>query len=128
MPEPTEPLLATKASYYLSISPELLADADATLAGWEKFVFGPSAPEERAEMEARRAAYEADRRKRHAAAVAEWQQVRDRHADSPAIVAVLDIHKPSPDGSLECTHPVSGWEADAEGWPCSTYEAIRDAA
>jgi hypothetical protein len=125
--ERVESLEAVKANCYLSVSPELLEDMGGMLAGWEKFAFGPRTPEERAEMEARRAEREAERVRQRAAAVNEWEQLRQQYADSPAVLVVLDIHQPTDDGSLECQHPVSGYEADPEDWPCSTYEAIRNA-
>lgn len=87
---------------------------------------GTATPEERAQAAAWQAAWQADRDRRHAAAVTEWEQVRARYADQPAVTAVLDIHQPT--DRLECDHPVFGYEGDDEDWPCSTFEAIRDAA
>ena len=119
-----------KMSTVVSVSAEELADAEGMREASEamlRLFNGTATPEEKAAAEARRAAWKADRDARHATAVADWEQTRARHADSPAVLAVLDIHKPDDEGRLECAHPVFGWESDAEDWPCSTYEAIRDA-
>ncbi len=116
------PVLAVeKVVSFVHVSPDLLDDT-------VTINFRPPTPEDRAVAEARRAAWKAESDRRHAEAVAEWEQVRERHADSPQLLAVLDIHQPATDGSLECQHPYFGYESDAEDWPCSTYEAIRDAA
>lgn len=85
-----------------------------------------ASPEGKAVVAARKAEHEAKREAERAAAVTEWEEVRLRYADSPAVLAVLDIHQPTEDGS-ECQHPISGWEADRIEWPCETFEAIRDA-
>jgi hypothetical protein len=128
--EPREhvvPLEAAKASYYLSVSPELLEDLHWTdgIPGMMRIALGTATPEEIAAREERRARWQAERDAKHAAAVAEWEQVRQRYADSPAVLAVLDIHQPTDD--LECDHPVAGYEAWAEDWPCGTYQAIKGA-
>ncbi len=114
-------LAAEKVVAYAEFPKELLDDM--VTIRWR-----PETPEERAAAEARRAAWKAESNRKHAAAVAEWQQVCEQHADSPQLLAVLDIHQPTTDGSLECQHPYFGYESDPEDWPCSTYEAIRDAA
>jgi hypothetical protein len=84
-------------------------------------------PEEAAEAEVRRAAYMERKRAEHAAAVAEWEALREHYAHSPAVLAVLDIHHPDDEGRMECAHLTFGWESDAEDWPCSTYTAIKEA-
>ena len=119
-----------KMSIVVPMTPELLAEQQEMAESNAlilRLLNGTATPEERAIAEARRAAWKADSEARHAAAVAEWQQVRERYAGSPAILAVLDIHQPADDGSLDCAHPYFGYESDPEDWPCSTYEAIRDA-
>lgn len=125
-----QPILVRKVAVCVPMTPELLAEVDEMREAQNlmvRLLNGTATAEERAEHEVRKAAHQVERGAAHAAAVAEWEQLRARYADSPAVLAVLDIHQPAVDGSLECQHPVSGWEADAEGWPCSTYEAIRDA-
>lgn len=125
-----QPILVRKMAVCVPMTPELLAEANEMRDAQDlmmRLLDGTATPEERAEHAAHKAAHRAERDAAHAAAVAEWQQLRERYADSPVVVAVLDIHQPNDDGSLECTHPVSGWEAYDETWPCSTYEAIRDA-
>lgn len=113
------PVLAVeKVVSFVHISPDLLDDT-------VTINFRPPTPEERAVAEARRAAWKAESDRKHAAAVAEWQQVRERHADSPTVLAVLDIHQPTEDGSLECQECEHADQLVS--WPCSTYEAIRDA-
>lgn len=87
-----------------------------------------ASPEGKAVVAARKAEHEAKREAERAAAVTEWEEVRRRYADSPAILAVLDIHQVGGYfGEVACAHPISGWEAESEEWPCSTFEAIRDA-
>lgn len=108
----------TKMRAVVSMSQELRDD-------WVTISLAPPTAEQRVEAEARQAAWQTDRDRRHAEAVAEWERVRARYADSPAVTAVLDLHEPT--DRLECTHEVFGYEADAEDWPCSTYLAIRDA-
>lgn len=118
-----------KMTSVVSVSAEELADAEGMREAEQQMIRlldGTATPEERAEAAARRAAWQADRDRRHAAAVTEWEQVRARYADQPAVTAVLDIHQPT--DRLECAHPVFGYEGDDEDWPCSTFEAIRDAA
>lgn len=115
-------LNATKVVAHMHVANELLGDS-VNVA----HLFKPPTAEEEAAGKAAHAAWKAKRAEQVAAAVAEWQQVRKQYADSPAVLAVLDIHQPDPDGRLECTHPVFGYEGDEEDWPCSTYEAIRDA-
>lgn len=109
-----------RVTAYIGVPAELLDDM-------VTINFRPSTPEEIALGEQQRAAWEAKRKAEHATAVADWRELRTRYAHSPAVLAVLDIHRPDPDGALECTHAVSGYEADAEDWPCETYTAIRDA-
>lgn len=129
-PQPGIPEIA-KFSSYLVISPEVLDDYQWTEAipGMMRVALGTATPEEIAANEERRARYLAEQQVKNTEAIAEWQALREQHAGSPAIVAVLDIHRPTEDGGMiECQHPVFGYEADAEDWPCSTYLAIRDAA
>jgi hypothetical protein len=126
----TPPLLARKVAMVVPMTPELLAEAQEmsdAQALMLRLLDGTATPEERSAAEERKARYEAERDAKRDAAVAEWEQVRARYADSPAVLAVLDIHQPAEDGSLECRHPVFGWESDAEDWPCETYVAIRNA-
>lgn len=125
-----EPLMVRKMSVVVPMTDELLAEASdmrEAQALMLRLLTGTATPEERAVFAERKARREAERAAAYEAAVAEWEQVRARHADSPAVLAVLDIHQPDDDGRLECQHPVSGWESDQEEWPCSTYVAIRDA-
>jgi hypothetical protein len=118
--KPVEPRLEVrKMEAYVQVSREQLDEA-ATL-------FRTPTPEERAEAEARHAAYRARKQAEHAEAVTEWEQLRERYAGSPAVVAVLDIHRPDDEGRLECAHLTFGYESDAEDWPCSTYTAIKEA-
>ncbi len=123
-PTAPEPLVATKANYYLSISPELLEDHGWTdaIPGMMRITLGTATPEEIAANDARRAARDITR----TAAVAEWQRIRERYDYSPAMLAVLDIHQPSRDGWPECQECEHADQLVS--WPCSTYEAIRDAA
>lgn len=129
MSEQPEPLLGEKIGYYLSISPELLEDSQWAngIPGMVSIALGTASPEEIAAADVRRAAWEAERARKQAAAIADWQQLRERHANTPAVLAVLDIHQPTTDGTLECQHPAYGYEADGEDWPCSTFEAIKGA-
>ncbi|HEX7630560.1 MAG TPA: hypothetical protein VF388_00390 [Lacunisphaera sp.] len=123
------PLMVSKMTSVVPMTPELLAEAQEmsdAQALMLRLLDGTATPEERAAADERKARYEAEREAKHDAAVAEWEQVRARYADVPAVLAALDIHQP--DGErLECQHPIGGWEADPEDWPCSTYVAIRDA-
>jgi hypothetical protein len=124
------PLLARKVSMVVPMTPELLAEAQEmsdAQALMVRLLDGTATPEEQAAADERKARYKAERDAKHAAAVAEWEATRARYADSPAVLAVLDIHQPDEDGHLECQHPYFGWESDAEDWPCSTYEAIKEA-
>ncbi len=117
---PVEPRLqATKLTAYASVSREQLDEATS--------IFRTPTPEEAAESHKRWLAHRAQKQADHAAAVAEWEALRQQHAGSPAVLAVLDIHRPDDEGRLECAHPVFGWESDAEDWPCSTYTAIKEA-
>lgn len=117
-----------KMSVCVPITTEMYEEAREIREGEQqmlRLLNGTATPEERAQAAARRAAWQADRDRRHAAAVTEWEQLRARYADQPAVTAVLDIHQPT--DRLECAHPVFGYEADAEDWPCSTFEAIKEA-
>lgn len=130
MTEQPEPLTARKLTAWVPASAQELADAEEMRKSMElaqRVYAGTATPSERQEFERNIAARDAERKRSRAAAVTEWEQVRERYADVPAVLAVLDIHQPADDGSLECAHPVFGWESDAEDWPCGTYEAIRDA-
>lgn len=115
-------LQATKVVAHMQVTNELLGDTVDV-----SHLFEPPTPEQVAASKERYAQYRAEQEAQRVAAIAEWESVRERYADSPAVLAVLEIHQPTVDGSLECQHPVYGYESDAEDWPCSTYEAIRDA-
>jgi hypothetical protein len=119
-----ETLEVTKIGYGLLIPQELATDI--ITAGLIAIPVLHRTPEKQAEAEARYAAWRAQREAQLADAVAEWQALRDRYADSPAVLAVLDIHLPVVDGGVVCAHPVYGYEADAEDWPCETYTAIKE--
>lgn len=83
----------------------------------------------------RRAAEEATARRIAAAtaaydtALADWRAVHDQHADSPALAAVLDLHRPALDHQgATCATCVQhdGYEDVEPGdWPCSTYNAVK---
>lgn len=123
------PLMVHKMTACVPMTPELLTEAveiREAQALMLRLLDGTATPEERAAADERKARYKAEREAKHDAAVAEWEQVRARYADVPAVLAALDIHQPD-DERLECQHPIGGWEADPEDWPCSTYVAIRDA-
>lgn len=81
------------------------------------------------EYAARRSQREAEKAYALAAANAEWHLLFQEYAAVPAVRAVLELHRP--EGNLYdivCTHQISsGWESDAELWPCPTYTAVRDA-
>lgn len=113
------PMKVTKVVSYVTVSREQFDEA--------RSIFRVPTPEERAEAEARHAAYKARKKAEHAEAVTEWEQLREQHAGSPAVVAVLDIHHPDDEGRMECAHLTFGYEADAEDWPCTTYTAIKEA-
>lgn len=122
-PKPVEPRLEVrKMSAYVSMSTEEYEEGTAFARAYQEW--SALTPQQRA---ARAAERDAQRAARHATAVTEWEALRERYAGSPAVVAVLDIHRPDDEGRLECAHPVFGYESDAEDWPCSTYTAIRDA-
>lgn len=71
--------------------------------------------------------YDAYRKQRNAQAAAEWQHLYEAFAGSRAVQAVLELHQPEDDPyGLVCTHPVDGYEADAQEWPCPTYTAIKE--
>jgi hypothetical protein len=121
--------MVTKMAHVIPLTPELAAEVTDTSeahARMVRFLTGTATPQERAEAAARAAAWKADRERRQAEAIADWEATRARFADSPAVLAVLDIHQPDEE-RLECQHPYFGWESDAEDWPCSTYEAIKGA-
>lgn len=125
------PLLVRKMAVVVPMTAEMLAEGREYREGIElmhRLASGTATPEEKAAAAERAAAHKAEHAAKHAAAVAEWEAVRARYADSPAVLAVLDIHQVDDSfGELGCTHPISGWEAESEEWPCSTFEAIRDA-
>jgi hypothetical protein len=65
------------------------------------------------------------------AAIAAWRQVCDQYADTPAVLAVLNLHQPTlGHASAECDHceQYDGMEGTEQApWPCPTYAAVRDA-
>lgn len=81
-----------------------------------------------------RAKVEAERTARAAAefeaAIAAWRQAGDQYADTPAVLAVLNLHQPTlGHASAECEHceRYDGMEGTEQvPWPCPTYAAIRD--
>lgn len=83
-------------------------------------------PEQRAERQAQR---DAERAAALAAAAADWQAVCDRLAGNAPALAALAIHKPVDGASypVQCAHPVDGWEAEPDEWPCEAFTAIKDA-
>ncbi len=124
----TRPVLeAKKTVAYLHMSNEAYAEYQADVAAYDAWMALP-AEERAAQAEAVRVAIAAQRAKQLAANTADWQATRDRYANVPVVLAVLDIHRPDPELSGQCcTHPVSGYEAEPEDWPCDTYTAIKDA-
>jgi hypothetical protein len=92
---------------------------------------GNAEPEPHAACHARAAAVRAER-----AAAAEsdalfhWEQERTRHPDSPALLAVLDLHRPKRGyesaGCSECEQHHSYKDVEPVPWPCPTYIAVRD--
>lgn len=126
-------LLVAKYAVHIPLSADLAAEREADRAAMHeridlnhRLATGTATAEEKAEQAIRAAAYKADREAKHAAAVAEWEALRARYADSPAVLAVLDVHPVADDG-LECDHEIAGYEADRIEWPCETIVAIRDA-
>lgn len=117
----SEPLTARKLSTPMLVSREDLDYAAAYQAyqrAWEAMT-----PEQRAaaQAEQNRRAAEA-----FADAQADWQATRDRLADNPQAVAVLDVHQPeAASGAPQCS--LSESEEWGTEWPCSTYTAIKDA-
>ncbi len=72
-----------------------------------------------------------------AAALAEWEQLRERIPETPeglTLRALLDEHKPRLDAEAAyyrkpaCDHcdQIGGWERDGVEWPCPNYEIIRE--
>lgn len=57
----------------------------------------------------------------------DWTATRNRYADVPALLAVLELHQPKDDnhGWPECSYAES--DEYATEWPCSTYTAIKEA-
>lgn len=130
LPEGTaDRLIAHSLSAHIVVSREDIEDGDRLAAAFADMMNRPRPrPLTDEEREANRARHEAERSARLAGLQAEWQALRDQYRDVPALLAVLDVHQPSADYVGECAHPVFGWEADAEEWPCSTIEAIKGAA
>ncbi len=115
MNDDIEKITAEKFSISLHIPIELLDDHVIT-------------PPTAQEADAARKRREAQRAAEAAAADADWRRLYEEFAHVRAVKAVLELHRPEDSVyGLVCTHPVSGWEADPETWPCPTYTAIRDA-
>ncbi len=65
------------------------------------------------------------------AVIATWLQVCNQYADTPAVLAVLNLHQPTlGHASVECEYceRYDGMEGTEQApWPCPTYAAVRDA-
>jgi hypothetical protein len=91
-------------------------------------------PKTRAEEQAaRKAAAE----RAQAAALAEWEQLRERIPETPegrTLRALLAEHRPRLDDGAAyyrkpaCDHcdQIGGWERNGVDWPCVNYEIIRE--
>jgi hypothetical protein len=81
-----------------------------------------------AEIEKAEKAAQLERDKAASVAARErWQQLRQRHAGSPELSAVLDLHRPNDHAVAECGHceESDGMEATQNvRWPCPTFQAI----
>lgn len=114
MAEQSVPLTARKLTGWIQFPTELLESAlSVSLIGVK-----PLTEQEREELRQKRA-------REAAAALSEWEAMRARYAGVPAVLAVLDIHKPDGSDRLECE--LSEDNELPTHWPCSTFEAIRDA-
>lgn len=118
----------TKITAIIPTTPELIAEQADIRAGYQlmhRIMSGTATPEEITQYEARKAADKAETDQRRTTAITEWQQLRERYADMPAVIAVLDIHRPDGSDHLECE--LSEEDELPTDWPCSTYQAIRNA-
>lgn len=111
---------------------DLIAPAKVLAPAYAPLRFSPA----EAEANARRA--QAERRATQAriareaeTALAEWQSFRDRHADSPVALAVLDVHQPEAGYDrvvcAECCEPDCDDTVGVE-WQCATFAAMKEAA
>lgn len=122
------------------ISDRLRAQA-ATLRGsisgptWVQLQGQAAQAARRAEAITRQAERKAAAEQRQAAAIADWQQVRNRiydHTRAPAtdtLLALLDRHQPYSDEygwTTDCAYCVEGsYDAGPVEWPCPDYETIK---
>lgn len=109
-----KPLTARKLVSWIPYSDEMLSMALST-----PLIIGqPYTEEELAEM-----------RREHEAHLNEvqtdYQRTRELCASQPAALAVLDLHRPHDHYGIECD--VSEYDELPTDWPCSTYEAVRNA-
>lgn len=77
-------------------------------------------PEERAIMDANRAAY--NLRKQAATEALPWFISTLNEVTNPVARAVLDLHKRDDGQCVGCDW--SGYEGEPPGWPCRTVEAV----
>jgi hypothetical protein len=89
----------------------------------------PSTPDEHAACRARKEAERIEQVKAAAeSAATEWERLRARHAFTPTILAVLDLHHPEPGyRRINCGHceQHDGMEdTEQVPWPCATFTAI----
>ncbi len=121
---PEQPLQARRFPMHVQVSEDDLADAEAMRESERRQA--AMTPAQRAEANRKR---EQERADQLAQAQADWKAVCERLAGNAPALAVLKVHHPVQGvmGWAECAHPVDGWEANPEAWPCETFTAIKEA-